>query len=55
MKLNGRQMVKIAIAVVFTLYVLYGAPGVNLANKAIIVAIMWLATAAAVWLRRDRN
>lgn len=56
MRLNGRQMVKVLIGIGFTLFILFAYPAsVSATNKAIIIAIMWLATLAGMYIRRDRQ
>jgi hypothetical protein len=56
MRLNGRQIIKVLIGIGFTLFILFAYPaGVSATNKIIIIAIMWLATLAGIWIRRDRQ
>jgi hypothetical protein len=55
MGLNARQIVKLIIAVVWTVFVLYFTPGVTPTYKAAAIGLMWLIALSGMWLRRDRR
>jgi hypothetical protein len=52
--LNGRQITKIVLTLAVSLYLIFAVREISPAAKAALLAVMWLATAAAVWFRRTR-
>jgi hypothetical protein len=53
--LNTKQKIKIVLAIAWTLYIIFGPTGLNVASKGYLIGLMWLIAGAAMWFRRDRG